>query len=363
MTGMRDVAKKAGVSLSTVSLVVNGTGYVSDDMRERVEHAMRELDYIPNELARNLYHGRTGIVGVIVPTIIHPFFATLLAALHRALSERGIRIMVCSTADGDNGETEYIDMLRRRMMDGIIMAAHTDHSPDYWTSIGRPVVAFDRYLGAGIPSVSSDHDEGGRMIAEHLIATGARHVISLGGPLGQFVDYGGGMGTTFPTIRFHTALEGLLDDAGIAYDYIEAGGVHQLDRQRDAALSILECHPDADAIVGSDYITAYCLQDALRRGRRIPDDLQLVSYDGTIAADMAGMRLTSVRQDFTALADRLVERLMQSYEAADGKLDATQVGIVAAGGDTASPHDVAEAMDLVPVRFIPGETTRPLPSA
>ena len=77
MVGMRDVAKKAGVSLSTVSLVVNGNGYVSDDMRERVRKAMQALNYVPNELARNLYHDCTNLVGVIVPTIRHPFFATL----------------------------------------------------------------------------------------------------------------------------------------------------------------------------------------------------------------------------------------------------------------------------------------------
>ena len=76
MVGMRDVAKEAGVSLSTVSLVVNKTGYVSDDMRARVKAAMKELNYVPNELARNLYKNRTNLVGVIVPTIRHPFFAT-----------------------------------------------------------------------------------------------------------------------------------------------------------------------------------------------------------------------------------------------------------------------------------------------
>lgn len=90
MVGMRDVAKKAGVSLSTVSLVVNGAGCVSDDMRERVAEAMSALNYVPNELARNLYHDRTNTVGVIVPTIRHPFFATLAAGLQRELSERGL---------------------------------------------------------------------------------------------------------------------------------------------------------------------------------------------------------------------------------------------------------------------------------
>ncbi|KFI65513.1 LacI-type transcriptional regulator [Bifidobacterium cuniculi] len=84
---MRDVVRRAGVSL-----VVNGTGYVSDRLRERVERAMRELDYVPNDLARHLSQGSTGLVGVIVPTVMHPFFATLTAALQRDLSARGVAI-------------------------------------------------------------------------------------------------------------------------------------------------------------------------------------------------------------------------------------------------------------------------------
>ena len=87
MVGMRDVAKAAGVSLSTVSLVVNNTGYVSADMRAKVESAMRQLNYIPNELARNLYRNRTNTIGVIMPTIAHPFFSTLTAHLQRETSK------------------------------------------------------------------------------------------------------------------------------------------------------------------------------------------------------------------------------------------------------------------------------------
>ena len=137
MVGMRDVAKKAGVSLSTVSLVVNGNGYVSDDMRERVRKAMQALNYVPNELARNLYHDCTNLVGVIVPTIRHPFFATFTAHLQHALAAQGLRTMLCSTADEADGEIQYVDMLRRHMMDGIVMCAHTSHPGDYWTSIHR----------------------------------------------------------------------------------------------------------------------------------------------------------------------------------------------------------------------------------
>lgn len=317
MVGMRDVAKKAGVSLSTVSLVVNGTGYVSADMRERVQAAMRELDYIPNELARNLARNRTNIVGVIVPTIRHPFFATLTAALQREFSARGVRTMLCSTADADKGEADYVDMLQRHMMDGIVMAAHTEHPAGYWTSIGRPVVAFDRHLGPGIPSVGSDHEEGGRLIARALIDSGARHVAMVGGPRAQFHD--AATGTTFPTVRYYLTLERELAAAGIRHDYVEAGEVSDFSGYAHAMRALFDASygpdwqdadvPPVDAVVSSDMGAAMCVQEAMRRGLRVPEDVQVVAYDGTYLADAAGVRLTAVRQDFDAIASAIAERM------------------------------------------------------
>ena len=324
MVGMRDVAKAAGVSLSTVSLVVNNTGYVSADMRAKVESAMRQLNYIPNELARNLYRNRTNTIGVIMPTIAHPFFSTLTAHLQREFAARDLKTLLCSTADADKGEVEYVDMLQRHMMDGIIMAAHTEHPADYWTSIHRPIVAFDRTLGEGVPVVRSDHEQGGRLIARQLIDSGARHVVLVGGPRSQFAE-----GTTFPTIRYHLTVERLLAEAGIACDYVEAG-----------------------AIVGSDVVASVALQEASRRGIEVPADLQVIAYDGTLMAETAGKRLTAIRQDFPAIAAALAVR-MDSQIAADG------------GPASPSKNDSASDVDtqptpeeVIPVALIPGETTR-----
>ncbi|NMM94949.1 LacI family DNA-binding transcriptional regulator [Bifidobacterium oedipodis] len=342
MVGMRDVAKAAGVSLSTVSLVVNNTGYVSADMRAKVEASMRELNYIPNELARNLYHDRTNTIGVIVPTISHPFFATLMAALQREFAALGLRTMLCSTADARNGEAEYVDMLRRHMMDGIVMAAHTEHTEDYWASIDRPVVAFDRRLGGAIPSVESDHEQGGRLIAEHLIASGARHVVTVGGPRSQFE--GLGEKATFPTSRYHLTMERLVEQAGMRWDYMDAGSVSDLGSHARAARSIFDRFPDADAIVGSDVVAAYAVQEALRRGIRIPEDLQIIAYDGTYMADAAGLRLSAVCQDMDALARRVAERMERG---------------IARNGSSNADATADEPLDaLVPVTFVAGKTTR-----
>ncbi|MBT1163170.1 LacI family DNA-binding transcriptional regulator [Bifidobacterium felsineum] len=347
MVGMRDVAKEAGVSVSTVSLVVNGTGYVSDDMRAKVEAAMHELHYIPNELARNLYRNRTNTIGVIVPTILHPFFATLTAHLQREFAKRDLKTLLCSTADAATGESEYVNMLQRHMMDGIIMAAHTEHQPDYWTSINRPIVAFDRILGEGVPSVRSDHEAGGRMIARQLIGSGARHVVLVGGPRSQFAE-----GTTFPTVRYHLTVEQMTAEAGIACDYVEAGSVTDVVAHEATAAAIFQRYPDVDAIVGSDVVAAMALQEAERRGINVPDELQIIAYDGTMAAELAGKRLTMVRQDFAGIAAALAEQMDQQIEAENGSERSGQAGEPSNASESAQPGQV------VPVSFIAGETTR-----
>lgn len=362
MVGMRDVAKQAGVSVSTVSLVVNNAGYVSDDMRAKVEAAMQSLNYIPNELARNLYRNRTNTIGVIVPTILHPFFATFTAHLQREFASRGLKTLLCSTADAATGESEYVNMLQRHMMDGIIMAAHTEHQPDYWTSIHRPIVAFDRILGAGVPAVHSDHETGGRIIARQLIDSGARHVVLVGGPRSQFTK-----STTFLTVRYHLTVEQMLADAGIACDYVEAGSVTDVVAHEATAAAIFERYPDVDAIVGSDVVAAVALQEAERRGIDVPGSLQIIAYDGTMAAELAGKRLTVVRQDFPAIAAALADQMDQQIEAANkpaGKSASKQSDGAVQAERTEDSADSADSVDsgqlgiVIPVTFVPGETTR-----
>ncbi len=364
MVGMRDVAKKAGVSLSTVSLVVNDTGYVSDDMRARVTKAMRALNYIPNELARNLYHNRTNLVGVIVPTIRHPFFATLTAQLQHELAVQGLRTMLCSTSDAENGEAEYVDMLRRHMMDGLVMAAHTAHAADYWTSVHRPIVAFDRVLGAGIPSVGSDHEQGGRLVADLLIRSGARHVAMIGGPRNQFDDAAGLLGrsaaggaadglasTTFPTVRYYLTLERELARAGVRYEYVEAGEVADFDGYRRAIRDVFDRADGIDAVVSSDVGAAICVREALGRGVAIPRDVQVVAYDGTYLNDLTGMEPTSVVQDFRAIAQSITHRIVQTIaEESQGGMAVQQRN---AANSTQPGTDV-----LVPVTLRVGATTR-----
>ena len=369
MVGMRDVAKKAGVSLSTVSLVVNASGYVSQDMRRRVEQAMRELDYIPNELARNLYRGRTGMIGVIVPTLRHPFFATLVSALQGRLAKHELQTLLCSTADAVTGEAEYVSRLRRHMMDGIIMAAHTDHSEHYWTSIHRPIVAFDRTLGGTIATVRSDHEEGGRLVADQLIVSGARHVVMVGGPRSQFDDRGEGA-TAFPTVRYFQTLGERLDAVGIRHEYVACGpvadvegyarAVHmlfdRLSESRSGGSGVGDAGiPPVDAIVGSDVVAACAVKEAFAHGLNVPRDVQIIGYDGTCLVDCAGLTLTVIKQDFDTIAERLAARIVDAINEPEGQ--ASKDGEDSKAGEESNS---AAAVDIVPVSLRTGDTTRPV---
>ena len=152
VAGIKDVAKRAGVGVGTVSRVLNGSGYVADETKEKIEIAMRELNYIPNELARNLYRKKSGIIAVLVPNISNPFFAQFVECVDEELYLAGFKMMLCNTKKESNAESEYLDMLNRHIVDGVITGVHSLDVEEY-KKIHKPIVALDRYLGEHIPVV------------------------------------------------------------------------------------------------------------------------------------------------------------------------------------------------------------------
>ena len=125
MAGIKDVAKRAGVGVGTVSRMLNDSGYVAEETREKIEVAMRELNYTPNELARNLYHKRSGIIAVLVPNVSNPFFTEFVDFAEAELYEAGYKMMICNTVKARNAELEYLDMLNRHIVDGVITGVHS----------------------------------------------------------------------------------------------------------------------------------------------------------------------------------------------------------------------------------------------
>ena len=166
MATIKDVAKRANVGIATVSRMINGTGYVSESSRKRIEEAIRELNFIPNERARNLSRKKSGIIGVIIPDFQTPFYASFIRQVEIELYRYGYKTMVCNTVKTSDREQEYIDMLDRNIVDGIITCALSVEDTVY-QQIDKPIVSMDHDLGPKIPLIHSDHRKGGRILAEY----------------------------------------------------------------------------------------------------------------------------------------------------------------------------------------------------
>ncbi|KPV56532.1 LacI family transcriptional regulator, partial [Paenibacillus sp. A3] len=157
---IKDIAEKVGVSVTTISRVLNNRGYLSDDLKKKVHEAMEEMNYQPNELARSLSRKKSNVIGLIIPDISHPFFGQITKHIEYYAYKHGYKLMLCNSLLNKKKEKEYIDLLRASQVDGIIMGSHTMSVKEY-TSIKLPLVTLDRQISKSIPCISSDNYSGG----------------------------------------------------------------------------------------------------------------------------------------------------------------------------------------------------------
>ncbi|MCD7737268.1 MAG: LacI family DNA-binding transcriptional regulator [Lachnospiraceae bacterium] len=304
MASIKDVAQRAQVGAATVSRVLNGNGYVSEATRKKIEAAMKELDYTPNELARNLYRKRAGIIAVIVPDAAHPFFAEFVKKVEFLLHEKGYKMMLCNTVESRNNEKEYLDMLNRHIVDGIISGCHTLEIEEY-SRIQKPIVALDRELGEYIPMVASDHKKGGELAAECLIKKGCKCVV-------QFV---GSFALESPYQERHRVFEQIMKKNGIqVYDYEMGWNKFDHPYYQMVARQIFDLHPEADGIFGADMIALGYLKECLARGKRVPEDVKIVAYDGTYLTNLVTPSVTAIEQNIDELAGQSVRLILKLIE-------------------------------------------------
>lgn len=298
VANIKDVAKKAGVSVNTVSRYLNNRGYISDETRQKIKDAIEELNYIPNQVARNLFKNKTDLVGLVIPDIKHPFFSTMTSHIEGELDRLGYKMILCNTTNSPQKEKEYITMLQENKVDGIIIGSHS-LDIDY-TSIRAPIVALDRYLSPTIPVVTSDHKKGGILSAEYLIESGCKNVL-------QIIGYS--QVKTPSNIRYQSFKE-TIESYGLEYHD------HELDWNQfdftsyvDIVKKLLDQYPDVDGVFSVDLVIVAYLKEALKRGIKVPEDLTLVGYDGSFVSYMTHPSFPSVVQPYDQIAKKTVEIL------------------------------------------------------
>lgn len=300
MTSIRDVARKADVAACTVSRVLNGTANVAPETKQKIEDAMKELNYIPNELARGMFRQKSGTVAMLIPSIKHPYFANLAHCIELKLYEKGYKLMLCSTDGQIEKERDYIHILKSNIVDGVIMGV-SDLEDEEYLQFGKPVIMLDYDLKKQVPLVVSDHEKGGHLAAEQFIAGGCHYVIHIGDKeLSKVESY-----------KCHTILEQELTKAGIENRFIEIKwNEFDFDGYLDIAKTILEKYPQIDGIMAADIQTAAFLKAALLLGKKVPEEFMVVSYDGTYVADVNLLNVTSVVQSIEELGNQIVDLLL-----------------------------------------------------
>ena len=308
MTTIREVAQAAGVSVATVSHVINETRYVSPELQEKVRAVMADLGYTPDGRARSLRLRRTQTMGLVVPDNTNPFFAGLARLVEDEGFEAGYTTILGNSDERPEREERYVEALLSKRVDGLILAATLHHPPGVEALLRRsrlPVVLIDRELDVpGVDVVLTDNRGGGRQAARHLLDLGHRHLACIAGPAGRpsaerlegFADELTAAGVALPTA---TLVEG---------DFQYAGGRSGMAALLDAGV------PFSGVFVANDLMAAGALAELHARGVDVPGDVSVVGFDDSAPAVFTSPALTTVRQplaEMGRMAISLLERLIE----------------------------------------------------
>ena len=309
MIKMRDVAEHAGVSVSTVSHVINETRHVSTDTRQRVLGAMNALNYQPNRLARSLRVKKTQTIGMIVPDSSNPFFSEIARHIEDYCFEQGYSVILCNS-DGDlDKELFYANVLVEKQVDGILFVA-VGLSEDNILSLNAqhiPTMLVDRHIPKlALDSVLVNNRKGGWLATEHLIERGHQRI-------GCITGFSGLTPSSERVMGYHQALE----ERGLSIDesLIVQGDFHfKSGYDRTQQLLDLKKPPTA-LFCGNDLMAIGAMRAAVERGLNIPDDIAFVGFDDIPIAQFMNPPLTSVTQPLKKLgrlsSQLLIDRIQQ----------------------------------------------------
>jgi LacI family transcriptional regulator len=290
---VKDVAVTAGVSLGTVSNVLNRPDKVRASTRDRVERAMRELGFVRNESARQLKAGRSRTIGYVMLDGSNPFFTDVAAGMEGAAESAGLTLFLCNSDQRAKRERDYLDLLEQQRVQGVLITPVDPTSPvlDQLQLRGTPVVVVDRTRPqSDCCTVAVDDVLGGRLAAQHLLDLGHQRIAFVGGPerIGQVRDRRAGAVAAMTAAGrpadslVEVRTQGLSIDEGMGAGE-RIAGMAESDR------------PTA-VFCANDLLALGVLQRFVALGLRVPDDLALVGYDDIVFAAAAAVPLTSVRQ-------------------------------------------------------------------
>lgn len=318
---LKDVAKRADVSVATVSRYLNGFLELPDGTRGRIDRAVADLEYRPNPHARRLSLGRSDTIALVIPDIANPFFSRLAAAMEACAAERGKMVTLHATMNRGDREIAALENASQNLVDGLVFI--TNHLPpagvaQQINSFSRAVVLDEDVRGARAPRVLCDNEQGGFLAGQVLYEAGHRSIAYIGGREDLF-------STTARLAGLQRGMQGIVPLHSYVDDHAAASG-------RELAQRFLrESAGETALFVGSDELTVGVLEVFHAQGVRVPEDISLVSFDNVRSLHLFAPAITAVEQPVYAMGRRAVEMLV------DGDWDNTKF---------------LETTELLPVRLI-----------
>jgi LacI family transcriptional regulator len=307
---VRDVAQRAGVSVGTVSNVLNRPDRVSPDAVERVHRAIEELGYVRNDAARQLRAGRSSTIGLVVLDVSNPFFAEVARGAQDEAAAHGFTVLLGNSDEEPDREGAYLDLFEKQRVHGVLISPNgdVDERLRRLRSRGTPAVLVDRRSEDGsLSSVAVDDIAGGRLAVAHLLETGRRRVAFVGGPdsIRQVAD------------RLRGARAAVDAVAGASLEVVALSGLTVLEGRR-AGNELTERAPAdrPDAIFAANDLIAVGLLQALvmQDSVRVPQDIALIGYDDIDFASTAVVPLSSIRQPSRLIGETAVQLLLDEAE-------------------------------------------------
>ncbi|QJU53220.1 LacI family DNA-binding transcriptional regulator [Herbiconiux sp. KACC 21604] len=302
---LKDVADRVGVSAKTVSNVVNGTGWVTAELRERVQLALVEVGYRPNAAARQLRSGRSGMIALAVPELSQPYFAELAAELVREAQVRTITVLVNQTDGLADVERKISEGIGATAVDGIIMSPLALGAKELeGRHDSTPLVLLGEHIGdSAFPHVTVDNTAAAKAATEHLIELGCRRIVAIGAQ-----QHGPNETAVLRLAGYRAAL----DEAGIEVDeslILPVDGFHREDGAR-AARTILseDLRPDA-VFAFNDLLALGAMHVLATAGVRVPDDVAVMGFDDIEEGRYATPALSSVSPHTGELVTKAIDLL------------------------------------------------------
>lgn len=308
MATLKDVAREAGLTVGTVSRILNNRGYISSNAREKVDEAMEKLNYRPNEVARSLHGKSTNTIGLIVPHIRHPYFAEMISNLENQAYKKGYKILLCNSQSIQEKEKEYIDIITGNRAAGLILCSGTVDTKVF-QRVDIPVITMERFLDNGTACVECDNKQGGELAARKLIACGCKNLLHVGT-----------IGTVpMPADMRTEGFREICQKKNITFVEVSTEEEQYNDLKYDELLeSMLIKYPETDGMfLSSDVMAAQALQVCRKLGLSVPEDMKIVGFDDVNIASLTTPQLTTVHQPVKEMAEIAVNLIQ---DAVTGKL-------------------------------------------